>query len=204
MLRYLRVNGKGLSVVVSNFQKKLPMYITISRIAITPPIAMCIWLNQGWGLWTAAILFIIGASTDYLDGYYARKYNAESNLGRLMDPVADKILVTVTLLMLLPLRKVDPFMVGLLLTRDLVIGAIRAAAAADNLVIDAKAFGKWKTAIQLGCVPALLIDGPVFGVPIHLIGYIGLWISVSLSVISAWEYIQLYRNANRTQKGSGF
>lgn len=195
MLRYPGANGKGLSVVVSNFQKKLPMYITISRIAITPPIAFFIWLEQSWGLWTAAILFIIGASTDYLDGYYARKFKAESNLGRLMDPVADKILVTVTLLMLLPLRKVDPYMVGLLLSRDLIIGAIRAAAAADNLVIDAKAFGKWKTAIQLGCVPALLIDRPIFGLPIHKFGYFGLWFSVTLSMISAWEYVQLYRNA---------
>jgi len=184
-------------VVVSNFQKKLPMYITLSRIAITPPIAICIWLDNTWGLWAAAVLFILGAITDYFDGYYARKYHAETNLGRLMDPVADKILVTVTLLMLLPLRKVDPYMVGLLLSRDLVIGAIRAAAAADHLVIDAKAFGKWKTAIQLGCVPALLIDGPILGIPIHHIGYIGLWISVSLSLISAWEYIQLYRRAGR-------
>ena len=73
--------------------------------------------------------------TDYYDGYFARKYNAISNMGKFMDPVADKILVSSTLVMLLFLNRIDPYMVILILTRDTYIGGLRAIAAADQFVI---------------------------------------------------------------------
>lgn len=174
------------------------MYITWSRILLTPFIALCVSFPGALSAIVAALLFIVGAITDYYDGYFARKYKVESNFGRLMDPVADKILVSVTLIMLLPLRHIDPVMVSLLLSRDLIIGAIRAAAAADNLVIAAKAFGKWKTGLQMSCIPFIIYNQPIMEVPFQWIGYVGLWFSVGLSVISGYQYIALYLEARKT------
>ncbi len=177
------------------FQEKLPSLITLSRIAMTPLISVAIYWGDELGELAAATLFIIGAITDYYDGYFARIWNVESNFGRLMDPVADKILVSVTLIMLLPIRKIDPAMVSLLLTRDLIIGGVRAAAAADHLVIAAKPFGKWKTGLQLSCIPMILLNRPLFDIPFPTIGYWGLWISVILSLISGIQYCLQYREA---------
>jgi CDP-diacylglycerol--glycerol-3-phosphate 3-phosphatidyltransferase len=84
--------------------------------------------------------------------------------------------------------RVDPMMVFLLLARDIFIGGIRAVAAANNQIIAAKPFGKWKTALQMIAIPMLLIYDPIFSIPIADMGYFGLWISVGLSLISGAEY----------------
>ncbi len=184
------------------FQEKLPSAITLSRIAATPFISFAIYWGGHWGEIAAATLFILAAITDYYDGYFARIWNVETNFGKLMDPVADKILVAVTLIMLLPIRKIDPTMVSLLLARDLVIGGIRAAAAADHLVIAAKPFGKWKTGIQLSAIPLILLNRPIFGVDFPFIGYWLLWVSVILSIISGFQYCTQYREALLARKNN--
>lgn len=150
-----------------------------------------------WNI-TAALLFMVASITDYYDGYFARKYQAVSNMGKFMDPIADKILVTGVLIMLLYQGKVDPWMVLLILSRDTFIGGIRAVAAADQIIIDAKPTGKWKTALQMVGIPALII-GEIEWIPYTAkIGYGLLWISVVLSITSGIEY---YRNYVRNRKG---
>lgn len=171
------------------------MILTYSR-ALAAPVIMGIWMT-GWN-WAGGVtagLFILASITDWLDGYYARKYNVESNMGRLMDPIADKILVLGALIMLLASGRVDPIMVFLFLARDIFIGGIRSVAAANNLIIGAKPFGKWKTAFQMVAIPMLLVYYPIFGIPIAEIGYYALWVSVGLSLISGAEYtIGYYRS----------
>lgn len=143
------------------------------------------WMYSGY---LAAILFIMGSLTDWLDGALARRYKVESNMGRLMDPIADKILVAGAIVMLLAMGRVDPVMVFLFIARDTFIGGIRSVAAANNTIISAKPFGKWKTAFQMVAIPCLLIYEPLFRIPLADIGYYGLWVSVGLSVISGAEY----------------
>lgn len=145
----------------------------------------------------AAALFIIASITDWADGHYARLFNAQSTMGKFMDPIADKILVSTILILLIPGGNVGPLLVILLLVRDILIGGVRSIAAADRLIISAKATGKWKTAIQMVGIPCVLIETPVFGVPLVEIGRIALWISVVLSVVSAWEYVQMYRDSRK-------
>src|SRR6201986_3606460 len=132
--------------------RDLPMWLTLSRMAAAPIVIFI--LMTGWVLagWTDAILFILASLTDWLDGYFARKYNLESNMGKFMDPIADKILVLGAILMLLDMNRVDPVMVFLFLARDPFIGGLRSVAAANQILIDAKPFGKWKTAIQMVAV----------------------------------------------------
>ena len=109
-----------------------------------------------------------------------------------MDPIADKILVASVLIMLIPSGRVGPVLVLLLLARDILIGGIRSVAAADNIVIDAKATGKLKTGMQMVGIPCILVYQPVFGVPVYETGLVLLWVSVVLSLISGYQYVQLY------------
>ena len=174
---------------VTEFQKNLPTRVTLSRIFLVPVILACMWPNTlSWNI-ASAILFIAASITDYYDGYFARKFNAVSNFGKFMDPIADKILVTSILTMMLAQDKIDVWMVIIILARDNFIGGIRSVAAADQVVIAAKPAGKWKTAMQMVAIPVMLIASqePKL-VYFHKIGYITLWISVILSLTSGLQY----------------
>ena len=119
-------------------------------------------------------------------------------MGKFMDPIADKVLVATVLIMLIPTGRVRPELVLLLLARDILIGGIRSVAAADNVIIDAKAAGKWKTALQMISIPAILIATPLAGLPLYELGAILLWVSVILSIFSGYQYVQLYFQNRKT------
>jgi CDP-diacylglycerol--glycerol-3-phosphate 3-phosphatidyltransferase len=174
------------------WKKRVPMAMTLSRIAVCPIFIVLLILKDPLWHWLAAGLFMAASATDFFDGYFARKYDAITNMGKFMDPIADKILVASVLIMLLPTGKIDPILVLLLLARDILIGGIRSIAAADNIIIDAKPTGKWKTGLQMVSIPAILIAHDDFAPDIGRLGYIVLWVSVILSVISAYQYITLF------------
>jgi CDP-diacylglycerol--glycerol-3-phosphate 3-phosphatidyltransferase len=177
---------------IPQWKKKLPMWLTWSRMAICPLFVFLLLLDDPiWG-WVAALLFIAASITDYFDGMLARRYRAISTLGKFMDPIADKILIASVLIMLIPSGRVGPILVLLLLTRDILIGGIRSVAAADQVIIDAKAAGKWKTGLQMVSIPAILIRYNWGGLPVYQIGLGLLWASVILSLFSGYQYVQLY------------
>lgn len=184
----------------STWKKSLPMWLTWSRVALCVPILVILeFVERPLAGYLAAGLFIIASITDWADGYYARLFNAQSTMGKLMDPIADKILVSTILILLIPLGVLGrdgPILVILLLSRDILIGGIRSVAAADKLIIDAKATGKWKTAVQMVAIPCVLI-GPVFGLPLNEIGRIALWVSTILSVLSGYQYVAMYRDSRK-------
>ena len=177
---------------ISAWQKKLPLWATLSRMFVVPVIVvLMVWQPLGWNWWTAA-LFIMASLTDWLDGYWARKYKAETDTGKLLDPIADKFLVSTVLIMLIPLERVDAILVLLLLNRDIIINGLRSFAAAKGKVISAGQMGKWKTAVQMVAIPAILIHenvGPLSG---EAIGTWGLWISLGFSLFSAAQYAYAY------------
>jgi CDP-diacylglycerol--glycerol-3-phosphate 3-phosphatidyltransferase len=169
-------------------------------MAVCPLIVLALEFETPVAAWSAAALFVAASLTDWLDGYFARRYHAQSNMGKFMDPIADKILVASALMMMVPNYRVSPVLVLLLLSRDILIGGIRSVAAADQLIIDAKATGKWKTAVQLVAIPAILIPSPFLGLPVYEIGSVLLWVSVVLSLISGFQYVQLYYRSRRAQQ----
>ncbi len=184
---------------VTEWQKSLPMKFTLARIFAVPFIILALYPNHLMWNTVAGVLFVLASITDYFDGYLARKYNAVSNMGKFMDPIADKILVTGVLTMLLYQSKVDPWMLLLILSRDTFIGGIRSVAAADQIIIAAKPTGKWKTAVQMLGMPALII-GPLDPVLPFLdkIGYGLLWVSVILSITSGIEYYLGYLKSRKS------
>ncbi|MGZ3771481.1 MAG: CDP-diacylglycerol--glycerol-3-phosphate 3-phosphatidyltransferase [Bdellovibrio sp.] len=182
----------------TEFQKNLAMRVTISRIVAVPVIVALMWPNTlMWNI-LAAVCFILASITDYYDGYFARKYDAVSNFGKFMDPIADKILVTSVLAMLLSQGKIDAWMVIIILARDNFIGGIRSVAAADHIIIDAKPAGKWKTAMQMVAIPIVIIGNMAPYMPyLDKIGYGVLWISVILSITSGIEYYLGYLKSRK-------
>lgn len=176
----------------ATWQTSLPNIITISRILFVPLIVVALWEPSTAGGYGAAVLFILASIGDYLDGYFARKYQVESVLGKFLDPIADKILVTSTLVMMIPAREVNPILVIILLSRDNLINGLRAVAASENLIIAAGQLGKWKTAIQMIAIPAVLIRDSIGPIPSYTLGIWGLWLSVILSAYSGYQYVQTF------------
>lgn len=184
--------GAKMTAQIASWKQNLPNFLTYLRIFLVPVIVWALSLPTNEGGYLAAVIFILASITDYIDGALARKFQVESVIGKFLDPVADKLLVSSTLIMLIPLGRLDPIMVIILLSRDTLISGLRSIAATQNKVISAGTVGKWKTAVQMVAIPAVLIYVPLFGIPIYEIGYWILWISVGLSVLSGIQYIWGY------------
>jgi CDP-diacylglycerol--glycerol-3-phosphate 3-phosphatidyltransferase len=143
----------------------------------------------------ALFCYIVAAISDYLDGYLARKWQQTGDFGKLFDPLADKFLVT-SILLVLVYQKVlgEPWLVMILLNRDLIVSGVRSWAAAKGQVISAGQSGKWKTALQMVIIPVLILGFRLKADPffngLYLVSYGILWFTCILSLISAWEYIQ--------------
>ncbi len=172
---------------------RLPMLATLSRMALAPFVVLLMQSPQTWSAtWGATLVFAIAAWTDWLDGALARRFDAVTMMGKLMDPIADKVLVSAVLLYLIPLGRIEPLAVLIILSRDLIVGGIRQVAAAESIIIAAKGAGKAKTALQMVCLPMMFFSEPVLGLPVAAIGYWGLWTSVLLSLASGWDYVWGY------------
>lgn len=174
---------------VEAWKKKLPMWLTWGRMAVAPVLVVLLSFRElSWTGYLASAFFIAASITDWFDGSLARKYNAITNMGKFMDPIADKVLVSSALIMLLPSQEVHPVMVLILLLRDILIGGIRAVAAADGLVLDAKNAGKWKTGLQMVAIPMLLLKWP----ELYHLGNSLMWVSAVLSLYSGYQYMAAY------------
>lgn len=165
----------------------IPNQLTILRIALIP--IFIVLLMNGY-YYLSGILFIIAAATDSLDGYIARKYNMVSNFGKIMDPLADKLLVTSALICLVELGEVAGWIVIVILAREFVITGLRAVAAAEGIVIAAGKSGKIKTVLQMVSLSIILLRNWPFSLFTELmIGDILLWLAVIMTVYSGAEYL---------------
>jgi len=137
----------------------------------------------------SAVIFILASITDMLDGMIARKYGLVTNFGKIMDPLADKVLVVSALVCLVQLGDVAGWMVIVILAREFTVTGLRTVAAAEGVVIAAGATGKIKTILQMIAIPAILIRNWPFyyiGIPFATVM---LWASVIMTVVSGVEYV---------------
>ena len=176
------------------WKERIPNAITVFRIVAVVPIIWLLAINTPTSNLVAGFIFVLASLSDYFDGMLARKFNVVSNFGKFIDPIADKVLVTSTLVMLIPTGKLQAIMVVILLARDTLISGLRSVAAIEKVIIPAGTLGKWKTATQMIAIPAVIIDSPFPAIPVYQIGYSILWVSVALSVISGvayvWDYVR--------------
>jgi CDP-diacylglycerol--glycerol-3-phosphate 3-phosphatidyltransferase len=164
----------------------LPNKLTIGRILVVPIFIIILMLEH---YYAATVIFVLASFTDMLDGMIARKYNLVTNFGKIMDPLADKILVVAAFVCLVELGHVAAWMVIVILAREFAVTGLRSVAAAQGVVISAGTTGKIKTALQMIAITALLLQNW----PFSLIGFpfsqIMLWASVIMTVVSGVEYI---------------
>jgi len=141
-----------------------------------------------------AILFILAALTDLLDGYVARRYNIVTRMGKLLDPIADKIIMSAALVLLIPVGRAQAWVVALMIMRDFAVDGLRSMAAAEGHVIEASRLGKYKTLCQIIAVSALIIHYPICGVDAATIGTVFLYVALVLSLWSGFDYlVKFYR-----------
>lgn len=164
----------------------LPNKLTLARVIAVPFFIVIYLLGH---IYTATIIFILASATDALDGHIARSRGLVTNFGKIMDPLADKILVISALVILVQLGDVAGWMLIVILAREFIVAGLRTVAAADGIVIAAGFSGKLKTVSQMIAVPLLLLKNwPCKYINIQL-DQIMLWICVILTVISGIEYI---------------
>lgn len=169
----------------------LPNLLTAYRFAVVPVILLCLLPGAGDGAGLVAfVLFLSGALTDLADGYLARKMQSESVLGKLMDPLADKVLITVALIMLIPLGRVAAWVAFVILARELVITGFRGVAADAGIVIAAGQLGKIKSVFQYIALCVLIFPAALLPLPwLHDLGEALLLLAMVLTVWSGVEYL---------------
>ncbi len=164
----------------------LPNKLTLARMALIPFFIIFLLMQH---YYIAASIFIAASLTDFLDGYIARKYHLVTSFGKLMDPLADKLLVMSALVCLVELGDVPSWMVIIIISREFIISILRAVAASEGIVIAASKWGKYKTISQMAAIISILFRNYPFeswGVPFSLIA---LWVAVILTIISGVDYI---------------
>ena len=173
----------------------LPNTITVSRIALTPFLFALPWFSgPDWSAFMG-IAFLLVSLTDLVDGYIARVHNQESRIGKLLDPLADKLLVMTALVMLIGVGRIPGWglpLVVAILGREIMVTGLRGLAGSQGVVIAASSLGKWKTGFQLAAITALLIHWPFLGLPAHDLGLALLVIATALTVVSGWLYLRAY------------
>lgn len=168
----------------------LPNYLTVARIVIVPLLVVVLltpvadqWFGiSGYAL--AIIIFLIASLTDILDGHLARRRNQVSNLGKLLDPIADKLLVSAALIVLVEKHLAPAWSVVIILGREFIITGLRSVAAADGIVIQAQTSGKIKMWAQCVAIVALLVAGANGNPPVSNFGW-------SLPTFRFWEVAEV-------------
>jgi len=169
----------------------LPNVLTILRILMVPIYVVLFLEPTVFRSIAAASVFGLAALTDLLDGYLARRRGQVTQIGRLLDPIADKFLVISGLILLVQFQRIEAWLAITFIVRDLGITGIRAVAASKGLIIEAGQFGKYKVVLQIIGIILLTLEGalvlPMFN--FHLLGTGLLYGALMFSIISAWQYV---------------
>ena len=178
----------------------LPNILTYARILAVPLIVVCFFLegrlqSSDFARWLSFAIFVVASLTDFLDGYLARKWKQTSNIGRMLDPIADKLVVSVVLLLLAAEGSIAGWslLAGvIILCREILVSGLREYLASLEVSVPVTWLAKWKTAIQLVAI-GFLLAGPAGDkiVPYTTeMGHVLLWISAIVTLYTGWDYFR--------------
>jgi cardiolipin synthase len=174
----------------------LPNLLTTGRVVAVPAVVACMfWPEEYWMRWVALGIFVLAAITDYLDGYLARAWSQQSALGRMLDPIADKLLVAATLLMLVADKTISSWSIWaaiVILSREILVSGLREYLAELRVSVPVSTVAKWKTTVQLVAV-GFLIVGPAGEAVLPgtvMIGIVLLWIAALLTLYTGYDYFR--------------
>jgi len=178
--------------------------VTVVRIGLIPLFVLCLHhyphgivqqlpflgLINRYGLYAAVALFLLAAATDKLDGHIARRYNQVTNLGKLLDPLADKLLISAALVMMVQHHLIPSWIAAVIIGREVLVSGIRILAAAKGIALSADRHGKAKLALQVAAIVAVLLSNYPFayvtGFPVDMAM---MFAAVGLTVYSGYKYI---------------
>src|SRR5579872_2284628 len=174
----------------------LPNLLTLSRILAIPVVVATFYIQGDYARWFACALFSAAGFTDWLDGHMARRWAQQSELGRFLDPIADKLLVAATLFMLVAKGRLStewsllPALV--ILCREILVSGLREYLAGLRVGMPVSRLAKWKTAIQMVAIGVLIVGdaGPAF-LAVKDIGGMLLWVAATLTLITGYDYLRL-------------
>jgi cardiolipin synthase len=174
----------------------LPNLLTYGRVAAVPVVVgLLFWPSDAGARWLALAIFIAAGVTDYFDGYFARAYAQQSVLGRMLDPIADKLLVSACLLMLVDARAIQGWSLWaaiVILCREILVSGLREFLVELKVSVPVSRVAKWKTVLQLVAI-GFLIAGPAGETILPgttLIGLVLLWVAALLTIYTGWDYMK--------------
>jgi cardiolipin synthase len=173
---------------------ELPNLLTLSRIVAIPLVAILLYFDGATWRWAALILYATACITDFFDGYLARSRHQVSDLGRFLDPIADKLLVAAVLLILVAERRLTGWSVLpalIILCREILVSGLREYLAGLHVGVPVSQLAKWKTGLQMLALGFLILgDAGLPAWPVTFIGEAGLWIAAGLTVVTGYDYLK--------------
>ena len=174
--------------------RHLPNALTGLRIALVPAVSALVLIDTAPARLAALVLFILASATDWLDGYAARRLGATSDVGRMLDPIADKLLVVAVLVVLIAVDRIAGLAVAaalLIMLREFLVGGVREFLAGIGAAgLPSTPLAKWKTAVQMAALVLLIIGGDVASsLPLSVIGVATLWLAAALATITGVDYV---------------
>jgi len=173
----------------------LPNLLTLSRILVIPVVVALICLPGTYAAWSASLLFGAACVTDWLDGHVARLWKQQSELGRFLDPIADKLLVGAALFMLAAMERISVtaiFPALIILCREILVSGLREYLAGLRVGMPSSRLAKWKTGIQMLAIGFLLVgrEGPEW-LAVPVVGELLLWIAAGFTLATGYDYLRL-------------
>jgi len=177
-------------------EANLPNALTISRILATPVVCLLLFLGSNVGSWLALGVWTYACITDFLDGWLARTWQQQSSFGRMLDPIADKLLVSSVLLVLVGVDRLVGATIlpaAIILCREILVSGLREFLAQLQVRVPVTRLAKWKTGIQMVAIGFLVVGdaGPRLGPvgPVE-VGVYGLWVAAALTLITGYDYLR--------------
>ena len=167
----------------------LPNKLTVARVCMVPLFMVALMLNTEVSRVVATVIFALASFTDMLDGKIARKYNLITNFGKLMDPLADKILTAAAMVCLVELGDLAAWIVVIILFREYAITGLRSVAASENIVVAANIWGKVKTVCQMIALMLLMLKPQIVALCGVNLGLILMYVELLLTVYSGVDYV---------------
>ena len=179
--------------------KNLANTLTLARIGLIPFILITFFINSPTPRLIAACLFVLACVTDYLDGFIARTFDQETRFGEILDPIADKLLIASTLLMLVGFDRISKFSIlaaVIILCREILVSGLREYLAEVKILLSVSLLTKIKTTVQMAALAVLLyIDPQHSPVALQVVGELLLWIAAGITMYSGWVYVQISLDA---------
>jgi cardiolipin synthase len=173
----------------------LPNLLTLSRIVVIPVLVAMFFIEGDMARWIGCALFVAAAVTDYFDGHFARRLSQISAFGRFLDPIADKLLVSAVILMLVAKDGIAGLVVLpalIILCREVLVSGLREFLAGLNVGLPVSRLAKWKTMLQMVALGFLIVgDAGPDAVPVQMIGEIGLWVAALLTLVTGYDYLRV-------------